>query len=165
MSDADEAATSDPDDDVITTADVDWMNRTMMARSATTVRRAGMALVVAGVVGLLLALWSHWSYQDDLASVGVGSLDPFGDPTERDVSWTDRLDLFARLYGLEVPVTAVGLGFGLRLFADYVVVRTGGSLGPVDVGDAVPPPGPDDEDDDGPAPVLPPNPSDFEPRG
>jgi hypothetical protein len=184
MSDADEAATSDHDDDVITTADVDWMNRTMLAQSATTVRRAGMALVVAGVAGLLLALWTSWRYQDQLSD----RLDDFAELIEaevesdggfldvgpgfsggRSVAWSERLDAFAQHFGLFVlPAIAVGLGFGLRLFADYVVVRTGGSLGPVDVGDAVPPPGPDDEDDEddgGPAPVLPPNPSDFEPRG
>lgn len=158
-------------DDVITIEDVAWLNGRLVARSARNARIAGTVLLAVGVVGVVLNLWLNWRYQDRLESDTGGELSSsFGPLSEPDVGWMERLDLFAQLYGLEVPVLAIAVGFGLHLVADYTVARTGGSVGEVAVGDPVPT-GPDDDGaddadglDDDPGPVLPPDPDDFEPR-
>jgi len=157
------------DDDVITREDVAWLNGRLVARSARNARIAGTVLLAVGVVGVVLNLWLNWRYQDRLESDTGGEFtSSFGPLQEPDVGWMERLDLFAQLYGLELPVLAIAVGFGLHLFADYAVARTGGSVGEVAVGDPVPT-GPDDDAADGPdggdpGPVLPPDPEGYEPR-
>jgi hypothetical protein len=164
-------ADADDNDDVITTEDVAWLNGRVVARSARNARLVGSVLIAVGVVGVVLNLWLNWRYQDRLEADSPTELtSSLGPPQDPDVSLGDRLDLFAQLYSLVVPVMAIGLGLGLQLVADYAVARTGGSLGTVAVGDRVPM-GPDDEDDDSGTgdpgdrePVLPPDPGGYEPR-
>lgn len=162
-------ANDNDSDNVITTEDVAWLNGRMVARSARNARLIGSVLIAVGVVGVALNLWMNWRYQDRLDASSFNPTSSFGPPTESDPSIGDRVDLFAQLYALAVPVMAIGLGLGLQLVADYAVARTGGSLGTVAVGDPVPP-GPDEDsgagsgsDDDLP-PYVPPDPGDYEPR-
>jgi hypothetical protein len=155
--------TTETTDDVITGEDLEWLNRRMVGRAADAVRAAGTVLMAVGVVGVAASVWLVWRIQQRL---GDSTFDSFGEGD--DASWVDRFDGLANAYGTVVlPVIAVALGYGLRLVADYAVVRTGGQLGEFTAGDRVPPgpPGAPGAPGEGePEPTLPPDPAGYEPR-
>jgi hypothetical protein len=117
----------------VTADDVVALNRGAIGRGATAVRRAAMLLIAIGVVALAALLWLNVREQQRLSDRGFTGV---GDVEEPD--FIDRVDLFANGFIWELPVLAIAVGFGLRLFADYTVTRTGGSLAGVDTGDPVP---------------------------
>lgn len=119
----------------MTADDVAALNRAMVERGAAFARIAGTVLIVVGAVGLIAALWVIGREQQHLDS-GMFS---FGDEGEGGASLLDRIDLISTRFGLvELPVLIGGIGLGLRLVADYVVSRTGGTLTGFEVGDEMP---------------------------
>jgi hypothetical protein len=121
---------------IITADDIAALNRAAVARAAALARLAGSVLVVIGAVGVAAWLWLV------ARRLGVAGDNPFagvfftyGD-FEFDLSFADRLDLVADAFpNLLWAAGAAGLGFGLRLVADYAVARTGGTLTGFEVGD------------------------------
>jgi hypothetical protein len=122
---------------VITEDDVDALNRASIARAAAFVRIAGSALVVVGVVGCAAWLWNVIRTQQQVS--GSVNLTLGGQGAPVDVDLVDRLDLFVSFVALLVT-SAVAAGFGLllRLTADFLVVRSGGTVTGFEPGDAVP---------------------------
>jgi len=126
----------EPGDDVINANDVDDLNRAVIARAAAFVRMAGTVLVVVGVVGCAAWLWTTVRTQQAAsASVTLG-VSPTG--SKPDVELIDRVDLFAPFFGaLVIASLVIGFGLLLRLVADFVVARGGGSLTRFEAGDRV----------------------------
>jgi hypothetical protein len=124
----------EPDDDVITAQDVEELNGAVVARTAAFVRIAGTVLVVVGVVGCAAWLWTTVRTQQAVsASVNFGI--PASGP-KPDVDLIDRVDLFAPYVPAVVTASlVVGFGLLLRLVADFVVARAGGSLTGFEAGD------------------------------
>jgi hypothetical protein len=152
---------SETTDDVITGEDLEWLNRRLVSRAAEAVRTAGTVLMAVGAVGVAVAGWLVWRLQQRLSE--ADSIGSFGERDE--ITWVDRVDGFANAFGTVVlPVIAVALGYGLRLVADYAVVRTGGQLGEFTAGDRVPPGPPGAPEEGEPEPTLPPDPAGYEPR-
>lgn len=125
---------SEVGDDRVTESDVAVLNRAMVERAASFTRIAGTVLVVAGALGIAAALWVIVREQQQIGGFSSG----FESGTE-DVSLLDRIDLISARFGaLLLPVLVGGAGLALRLMADYVVGRSGGSLTGFDVGDEFP---------------------------
>jgi hypothetical protein len=123
------------DDSTLTSDDIAALNGQMVARSAAFARVAGTALVIAGVVAIAAWVWIAVRQQQALEScpAGAGGVSP-----AFDVSFSDRIDLLVSQILLGVTgVLAAGVGLGLRLIADYSVVRVGGSLTGFEPGDEV----------------------------
>jgi hypothetical protein len=122
---------------VITEEDVAALNRASIARAAAFVRIAGSVLVVVGAVGCLAWLWNVIRTQQQVSSSVRLVLGGPGAPI--DVDLVDRLDLFVSVIALLVT-SALAAGFGLlhRLVADFLVMRSGGTLTGFEPGDVVP---------------------------
>ncbi|MEY2592215.1 MAG: hypothetical protein QOJ67_4199 [Acidimicrobiaceae bacterium] len=116
------------DSDVTITADdVKELNDAAVVRAAAFARFAGTALVGVGALGCLAWFWSTVRAQQS-ASIGANFGLP-GTGIERDISLVDRLDLFAPYVGpIVTAALVVGFGLMLRLVADFVVTRMGGSV-------------------------------------
>jgi hypothetical protein len=122
---------------VVTTDDVQELNRTAVVRASAFVRIAGTALVVVGLFGLLAWLWgSIRSQQHAEPPTSLG----FRLPGSADaVSLVERLDLFFPYVGIAVSsALVVGVGLLLRLVADFAVERVGGTLSGFEPGDVLP---------------------------
>jgi len=91
----------------------------------------GAALIIVGAIALAAALWNDVRQQQQMDDRRFTSFSD--DPT-----FVDRVDLLANGFIWELPVLAIGVGVGLRLIANYTVVRAGGSIVDVDAGDPVP---------------------------
>jgi len=116
MSDRDNALTAD---------DIHDLNRESVERASAFVRIAGSILVVVGTVGALAWLWSAVRVQQQASSAAAFGLSR---SSGNDVSWIDRVDLFAPYVGnLVLAASAVGFGLFLRLLADFLVDRVGGT--------------------------------------
>ena len=113
---------------VVTDEDVDALNRATMARAAAFVRLAGSVLVAAGATGVAAWLWLAIRTQQNLSSSSVHlTLGGQGAPLDFDL--VDRLDLLTASFGLLMTsVLVVGFGLLLRLIADFVDARSGGTL-------------------------------------
>lgn len=133
------------DDTHITADDVMWLNQAMVERAAAFVRIAGTVLVVVGAIAVAASLWSMWEQQRDLGELPSdasvfddGELGRFlGEAPEPSLG--GRVDHFVTTFSLTEPALALAVGLGLRLFADYTVARTGGSLTGYEAGEEVPP--------------------------
>jgi hypothetical protein len=122
---------------VITEEDVAALNRASIARAAAFVRIAGSVLVVVGAVGCLAWLWNVIRTQQQVSSSVRLVLGGPGAPI--DVDLVDRLDLFVSVIALLVTsALAAGFGLLLRLVADFLVMRSGGTLTGFEPGDVVP---------------------------
>jgi hypothetical protein len=122
---------------VITEEDVDALNRASIARAAAFVRIAGSALVVVGAVGCLAWLWNVIRAQQQVSTSLRFALGGPGAPIEVDL--VDRLDLFVSVIALLITsALAAGFGLLLRLVADFLVMRSGGTLTGFEPGDVVP---------------------------
>lgn len=122
--------------DTVTADDIATTNGMMVARSAAFARLAGTVLIVVGSIGAVAWAWFVVRTQQHLYGALVpGAFDV--DPSSP--SLLDRLDAVPGTVVLLMSAAlAVGLGVLLRLGADYVVVRTGGSLTGYQVGDELP---------------------------
>jgi hypothetical protein len=127
------------EDALVTAEDVVELNRASIARAGALARGAGSVLVAVGVVGAVAWLWTAARQQQLVDSGGGdGGLAVFGPPSE-ELSFVERLDLFASTIGfLLTAALLTGVGFLLRLVADYSVGRTGTSLTGFEVGDRLP---------------------------
>jgi hypothetical protein len=117
---------TDPDL-TLTVDDIGDLNRDAIARAAAFVNLAGAALVAVGALGCLAWLWSAVRVQQQ---VSPGLALGFGDGASgRNATWLDRVDLFAPFVGsLVIAALVVGFGLLLRLSADFVVARSGGTI-------------------------------------
>ena len=123
------------DADTIGAEDVAWLNGRAVERAGAFTRLAGMALIVAGALGVAAWLWITVRQQQMIDDADGGRF-AFGDG---EPSLVDRIDaLVDYLIFLPWGALTVGAGFGLRLAADYTAARTGGSLTRFTVGDPVP---------------------------
>lgn len=124
--------------DVITADDVAGLNRTAVTRTAALTRLAGSALVVIGVVALASAIFFSVRQQQRLDD-GVYFGTDF-DARDRDApSFLDRVDVFTQTFSQwALAGLALAGGLVLRLFADYAVARTGGSITGYEPGDQLP---------------------------
>jgi hypothetical protein len=135
--------------DIVTAEDVAALNRATVARAAAFARLAGTALVVVGVVVLAAWAWVTVRQQQRLSSVegaytGLSDVRPGSD-----VSVQERIDVLSTGVVLVFEAALlVGVGLGLRLFADNSVARAGGTLTGYEVGDVMGAEEPDDEDDE-----------------
>jgi hypothetical protein len=139
--------TASDENEILTADDIAGLNRQAVLRAAAFTRLAGAALVIAGVLAIIAWGWIVVRDQlrlddyDDFAPIPVSSsMDDSGPLLDIegafDVSFADRVDvLLGRLGFTLTAVVAVGAGLGLRLFADYSVARTGGSLTGFEPGD------------------------------
>jgi hypothetical protein len=121
---------------VITPEDVEELNAAAIARAAAFVRIAGTVLVGVGAAGCLAWLWTAVRSQQEL-SPNVG----FGLPGSESpqVELVDRIDLLAPFLGAWVLAAfVVGFGLLLRLAADFVLARSGGSVTGFEAGDVLP---------------------------
>jgi hypothetical protein len=124
---------SDQNDEILTADDIAGLNRQAVIRAAAFTRLAGTGLVIAGAIALAAWLWLAIRQQQVID--GDTFSPPLAGLTE-DVSFTQRIDLLANQIILAIwAVVALGIGLGLRLVADYSVVRTGGTLTGYEVGD------------------------------
>jgi hypothetical protein len=118
--------------DVITADDVAGLNRTAVTRSAALTRIAGTALIVVGVVALAAAIWVSVRTQQHLD--GRYNFDETDSP-----SFLDRVDAFSQTFSVwSLAGLALAGGVVLRLFADYAVARSGGSITGYEPGDRLP---------------------------
>ncbi|HEY8525892.1 MAG TPA: hypothetical protein VIL48_13060 [Acidimicrobiales bacterium] len=113
------------------------MSRDTIVKAATFARVAGIVFVIVGAVGAAAWLWLTVRLQ-----LLLDGPDPtFGArnrPT-REISLVDRVTVTAHVTEyLLCSALAVGVGFGLRLAADFAVVRAGGSLTGLESGDPAP---------------------------
>jgi hypothetical protein len=144
--------TASDNNDILTADDITGLNRQAVVRAAAFTRLAGAALVIAGLVAIVAWGWilvrdqlrlDDFDAIDSLGSMAVespvdGSGPLFDFESAFDVSFADRVDvLLGRLGFALTAVVAVGIGLGLRLFADYSVARTGGTLTGYQPGDQV----------------------------
>jgi hypothetical protein len=144
--------TASDDNEILTTDDITGLNRQAVLRAAAFTRLAGAALVIAGVVAIVAWGWILVRDQmrlddfDDAFTADSLTVDtPVGDSgplfdleSAFDITFADRVDvLLARLGFALTAVLAVGVGLALRLFSDYSVARTGGTLTGFEAGDRV----------------------------
>jgi hypothetical protein len=121
--------------DTIESEDITWLNGRAVERAGAFTRLAGVALVVAGAIGVAAWLWLTVRQQQAMDDVGGGE---FG-AVSVDVSLVDRIDAVVGYVPILIYGSlAVGAGLALRLIADYTVARTGGSLSGFAAGDPVP---------------------------
>ena len=112
-------------DNALTVDDIHDLNRESVERASAFVRIAGSILVVVGTVGALAWLWSAVRVQQQASPAAAFGL---AQSSGNDVSWIDRVDLFAPYVGsLVIAASAVGFGLFLRLLADFLVDRMGGT--------------------------------------
>lgn len=117
----------------VTEAEVVALNRETLARTARWGRYGGNVLIVVGLVGVAGWLWMV-ARQQQL----FGSADPTGGifAFSEEVSPLQRVDLFSTSLGyLLNAVLTGGLGLGLRLVAEHLTIRSGGSLTPLRAGE------------------------------
>jgi hypothetical protein len=121
---------------VVTEADVDALNRASIARAAAFVKVAGSVLVVVGAVGCAAWAWASVRTQQQISSAANLTFGGSGSPI--DIDFVDRIDALTSFVALLVTsAVAVGFGLMLRLGADVVVARSGGSLTGFEPGDVV----------------------------
>jgi hypothetical protein len=129
----------------VTADDVAGLNRSAVTRAAFFARWVGTVLVIGGVILLAAAVWTSVRLQqrlDERSGSAIGGLETDAD----DPTLLDRTDVFAQgLINWTLPALVIGGGLGLRLFADYSMARTGGSISGFEPGDPVP--GGDEDDD------------------
>jgi hypothetical protein len=121
------------DADRITADDVAVLNRASLARVATVARYAAIVLLVIAGIGILAWLWIVARQQGVFGDSGRFAFGSQEDPTV-----SERIDLLSSSFSLLVSAGMIGgLGFGLRLLSDFVLLRAGATLTGVEVGDAV----------------------------
>jgi hypothetical protein len=129
-----------PDDAIlITTDDLARLNRLELRRVAAAARWVATGLFVVAALGAAAWAWS-------MVHAQVRAEPGFG-PGGPGISFTDRVDLLAATL-IELVLTGVLAAGGVvvRLLADVLVDRSGGTLCGYQVGDRVD--GPDDDDGD-----------------
>ena len=108
--------------DTVSPADVAGLNQAVVARGANLARQIGTGLLV--IAGLGAAAWA-WLVLRSLDLIGERDRAGLGD----DPGAVEQIDLVAALLPyLVYSSLAAGVGVALRLGADYMVARTGGSL-------------------------------------
>ena len=123
-------------DGALTVDDIRDLNRMSVERGAAFVRIAGSVVAAIGVVGALAWLWGAIrTQQEALPSAALGFP---GASQTKGVSLVDRIDLLAPFMGSLVVAAAVtGFGLLLRLMADFLVDRVGGSTTGFEAGDSL----------------------------
>jgi hypothetical protein len=110
------------------------MNRAAIARATAFVRLAGTVVVAIGAIGVLAWLWTAVRAQQQVAPAVTIGLD--AQLPSRDVSLIDRIDLLAPyVESLLLAFLVIGFGLLLRLIADFVLDRTGGTITGFEAGD------------------------------
>ena len=121
------------DEDRITADDVAALNRASLARVATIGRYAAIVLLVVAAMAAAAWLWIVARQQGIFGDAGR-----FAFGTQEDPTVAERVDLFASSLSILVSAGMVGgLGLGLRLVSDFILLRAGATLTGVQVGDAV----------------------------
>lgn len=112
------------------------MSREMAVKAATLARIVGTGFVIVGAATACTWLWLTARIQYSLDDHDPGLL---GGARFRPVSFVDQVSVQASIMqNLLYAALAIGIGFGLRLAADYAVVRAGGSLTGLEPGDPAP---------------------------
>ena len=143
VDDTEEGAAEEVDDDLVTAADVETLNRAVVSRAAIFARFGGVCLIVAGAVGAVL--WAWVTYRQQV--VGYEAIYGFDPPEAPPLTVAQRADLFAeKLPMLLFASLTLGMGLLLRLIAEYTRVQVGISLTGYEEGDRFPPE-PDEERD------------------
>jgi len=121
-------------DDRFTATDVRALNRASIERSAVIARIAGtLAIAVAVIVA------AGWLWQTVRLQQRAGGDFTVFDGSSTDIEFVDRVDVFIASLGLLGTAALVaGLGFGLRLVADYMQDRAGGTVTGFVAGDPLP---------------------------
>jgi hypothetical protein len=128
----------------LTEDDITDLNRMSVERGAAFVRMAGSAVVGIGIVGVLAWLWTAVRIQQEATPAEALN---FSVSSQHGVSWIDRIDLLSPyVSSLVVAAAVTAFGFLLRLLADFLVDRVGGTTTGFEAGDTL--------DDDG-AELLP----------
>ena len=118
----------------LTEDDIRDLNRMSVERAAAFVRIGGAVVIAVGVVGALAWMWTVIRVQQEASPAAML---PFGQSqSEAGLSLVDRIDLLAPYAGaLVIASAAVGFGLFLRLLADFVVDRIGGTTTGFEAGD------------------------------
>jgi hypothetical protein len=124
------AGVTEDEDRTITADDVASMNRASIERSAYLARLGGSVLFVVGVLVALGWLWTQIRNQQRLDDYGsspavTGAIQLYS----ARITGVSRVDLLlGSLGGLWLPALAVAGGLALRMLADFVQIRVGGSI-------------------------------------
>lgn len=127
-----EASEPNGTEPVFTTDDVQRLNRMAIERAAVIARIAGTASIAIGVVVGLAWAWLAVRTQQRVSNAVFGGADA-------DADLVDRVDLFVSSAALLAfaALTCV-LGVALRLIADFIQDRAGGSITGYKPGDELP---------------------------
>jgi hypothetical protein len=118
----------------LTTDDIADLNTDAVGRTAALTRYAATVVLAVGAVCTVGWLFYAWRVLRDLGTTAsFGSSANSGSPTLGDRFFT----LIGTTTLLLLAALAVAIGLGMRLFADYAVARSGGSVTGAEVGDEV----------------------------
>ena len=121
------------EDEPRTTAnDIVELNRSAISTTAKAVRQAGTVLVALALAGLAAWLWIVARQQQLFGNEGPSGFISLSNG----MAFKERIDLFAGSIGFLLNVGLVGgVGLGIRLAAENVMLRAGASLTGLEVGD------------------------------
>ena len=122
----------------ITEADIAGMNRKFVTRAAAFARRAGACIVILGALALAAWGWNTVRFQQQLGD-SCSDSSPLGIVDGGDcVGALRRTDALAAGFSTAALAAAtIGIGFTMRLLADYSDARTGGSISGFQPGDQI----------------------------
>jgi len=127
-----EASSMASDDELVTSEDIEELNRLSVARAAAFTRMGGAVLLAMSALGLVGWLWVVIRTQQQSALFRFGN--PGGSP-----DLLDRVSLLTTsLDGLLTSVLVGGVGLVMRLLADLAQTLTGGTVTGFQVGDVIP---------------------------
>ena len=121
----------------VTAEDVAESNRMAVNRTAALGRQASGVLLVVAAVNIAGWMWSTYRTQSHLDDSQLGN-----------VPSSLRFDLFVQSLGLlYTAALVIGVALTLRMAADYLQSRDGGSITGLTIGDALPVAEPDPGDE------------------
>jgi hypothetical protein len=116
----------------LTAEDIADLNADAVGRTATLTRYAATVVLAVGAVCTLGWLFYAWRVLRDLGTTAT-----FGSTSDSPTMGDRFFTLIGTSTLLLLAAMAVAVGIGMRLFADYAVARSGGSVTGAEVGDEV----------------------------